>query len=171
SMGGAVGGLALAQVVLRALPASNGAMAAIGLVPDWRTGVVMASTTLLAMLAVGLVPAWRVGRTDLAVATRDGGERASHGVHGARLRYALVAGQVAGSCLLLVFTVQLSRSLQRALAEDLGFEFADVAVFEPSLNAHGFKGDAAQAYWDELRRAVDAQPEAAGTALVSQAPL
>ena len=126
---------------------------------------------LVALVAVGLSPAWKIGRADLALATRDGGERLSQGLQGARLKYLLVAGQIAGSCLLLVFTAQLVRSLQRALAPDLGFEYAHVVVLDPSLSAYGLGDAAARAYWADVRRAIEARPQVAGTALVSYAPL
>ena len=131
----------------------------------------MVGGAVFAMLAVGLIPAWKIGRADLALAVRDGGERVTQGLHAARLRYVLLVGQVAGSCLLLVFTAQLARSLQRALDPNPGFEYANVAVIDPALRSHGIDASGANAYWNAVRLAIDAHPETAETAIVSYAPL
>lgn len=168
---GAFGGLVLGHAAIRVLVRMDTPIARLDLTPDWRVGLAMFGCALLAMVIVGLSPAWRLGRSDLARATRDGGERLSSGLQSARLRYWLVAGQIAGSCLLLVFTAQLVRSLQRALAPDLGFEYANVLVLDPSLGSYGVTAEGARDYWRSVREAVEARPETASAALVSYAPL
>ncbi len=168
---GAVGGLALGQAVLQSLVLMGTPLARLDLTPDWQVGAAMFACALLAMLVVGLSPAWKIAHSDLARATRDGGERLSQGLQSARLRAWLMAGQVAGSCLLLVFTAELARTVQRALAPDLGFDYADVVVLDPALQAYGLSGDAPRAYWDDTRRDIEARPQTAATALVSYAPL
>jgi predicted permease len=168
---GAVGGLVLGQAALQLLLRVVPPFARLDLTPDWRVGLAMFGCALLAMTVVGLSPAWKLGRSDLARATRDGGERLSSGLQSARLRYWLVAGQIACSCLLLVFTAQLVRSLQRALATDLGFEYANVVVLDPSLGSYGMTRDGALGYWRAVREATATQPETAAAALVSYAPL
>jgi predicted permease len=168
---GAVGGLVLGQVAVQMLLRVAPPFARLDFAPDWRVGLAMFGSALLAMIVVGLSPAWTLGRSDLARATRDGGERLSSGLQSARLRYWLVAGQIACSCLLLVFTAQLVHSVRRALAPDLGFAYADVVVLDPSLGSYGMTRDGALGYWRAVREAVDAHPEMAAAALVSYAPL
>jgi len=171
AVAGALAGLALEQFVLRTLAGTTSTFARTAVQPDWRTGLALVGISCVTMLMVGLLPAWKVARVDLAPATRDGGERMSQGLHGTRLRYVLVAGQIGGSCLLLVLTTQLMRSVQQALADDLGFEFAQVAVFQPSLNAHGFSPAAARRYWIDFRDRLAAYPGVVATALTSEPPL
>ncbi len=168
---GAAGGLALGQAALQVLVRLETPFARLDLAPDWRVGLAMFGCALLAIVVVGLLPAWKLGRSDLARAARDGGERLSSGLQRARLRYWLVAGQIAGSCLLLVFTAQLVRSLQRALAPDVGFEYANVVVLDPSLGSYGLTRDAALGYWRAVREAIAGRPETAAAALISYAPL
>ena len=168
---GAVCGLLFEQAAMVLLIRLVPPLGQLDLTPDWRLGLAMFAFTVVAMAAIGLLPAWTIGRSDLARATRDGGERLSQGLQSARLRYLLVAAQVAASCLLLVVTAQLARSLQRVLSPDLGFDYSRVVVVVPSLFSYGLNGAAVQSYWSDVRRAVEARPGTSGTALVSYAPL
>lgn len=139
--------------------------------PDWRTALAALAVTFVAMVAIGFAPVWKVGRQDLTLATRDGGERASHGLHAARLRHWLVAGQIAGSCVLLVFAGQVVHGLRRVLDSDLGFNFVQVAVLQPPLGGFGVTGSAVPSYWNDVRAIVGPHPETAEMTLVSAAPL
>jgi hypothetical protein len=51
------------------------------------------------------------------------------------------------------------------------FDYANVAVLDPSLNAHGVEPAAAHAYWETVRQSVEAQPEAMDVAIAAYAPL
>jgi len=139
--------------------------------PDWRTLAAAALAALLAMIAIGFAPVWKIGRQDLTLATRDGGERASHGLQAARLRHWLVAGQIAGSCVLLVFAGQMVRGLQRVLTTSQGFNVEQMVVLEPPFGGFGANGSAVPSYWDEVRAIVGAHPEAARMTIVTGAPL
>ena len=88
-----------------------------------------------------------------------------------RLRHWLVAGQIAGSCVLLVFAGQMARGLQRLLASDQGFRFEDVVVLEPSLDTVGITGGTVPSYWQTARAIVGAHPETEQMTLVNFAPL
>jgi putative ABC transport system permease protein len=61
----------------------------------------IALATVSTLLA-GLVPAWQVAHTDAAQALRDGGRSATAGARQARLRSALVVGEIGLSTVLLV---------------------------------------------------------------------
>jgi macrolide transport system ATP-binding/permease protein len=167
---GSAAGLMFAVGATHALALQVGGAVRLDASPDWRLGLALVAVALFSMLAVGLIPAWKIGRADLALATRDGGERVTQGLHAARLRHVLVTAQVAGSCLLLVFTAQVARSLQRALDPDPGYDYTRVAVLAPSLNAHGVDEQAARDYWGRVRQSIAAQPEIAATAIVTFAP-
>jgi putative ABC transport system permease protein len=171
SAAGSAGGLLLGFGAAHVLAMRASAVAHLDVSPDWRLGLAALAAAVSAMFAVGLIPAWKIGRSDLALATRDGGDRVTQSLDAARLRYLLVTVQVAGSCLLLVFTAQLARSLQRALDPDPGFEYADVAVLDPSLASYGVDAASARAYWHSVRAAMERLGETAETALVSYAPL
>jgi predicted permease len=68
-----------------------------------------------------------------------------------RTRGVLVASQVAAGCTLLVVSAMLTRALDRLTHAPLGFEYEHHVTLDPDLNASGFKGAAARAYWSELR--------------------
>jgi putative ABC transport system permease protein len=168
---GSTGGLMCGVAAARMLAQLAGSAVHLDVTPDWRLGLVILGVALFAVCVVGLIPAWKIGRSDLAQATQDGGERVAQGLHAAKLRYVLLTAQMAASCVLMVFTAQLARSLQRALEPDPGFDYANVAVLDPSLNAHGVEPAAAHAYWETVRQSVEAQPEAMDVAIASYAPL
>jgi predicted permease len=168
---GAGGGLVLGFVFASALVSIADLPLLLTIVPDWRTGLAASGTALVATLALGLAPAWKIGRQNLAPATRDGGERASQSLHATRLRHSLVACQIAGSCVLLVFAGQMLRSLHRVLAINQGFSLDAVAVLEPSLESFGIRGAAASAYWHDVRERIGTHPEAEHMTLVSSVPL
>jgi predicted permease len=168
---GALGGLALGAAAARILARRLADTVVLDLSFDWRLGLVMLAAAVLAMLAVGLMPAWKIGRSNLALAVRDGADQVTQGLQATRFRSLLVIGQIGGSCLLLVFTLQLVRSFQRALDPSPGFDYANVAVLDPSLGAHGLEPSGARAYWSTVRLALETQPDVEEMALVSYPPL
>ncbi len=62
------------------------------------------------------------GRQELIAAIKDGGQQVSISLDKARLRRFLMGAQVCGSCLILVIAAMMTRTLQRVLSSDLGFE-------------------------------------------------
>ena len=68
-----------------------------------------------------------------------------------RARAVFLAAQVAASCLLLMLSGLLARSLQRLIAMDPGFDYERTVVLDPGLGAHGYKGAVADAFMDQLR--------------------
>ncbi len=88
----------------------------------------------MAGLAVGLVPAWQTSKPDLAPTLKEqSGSVVSGG--SVRLRKAIVVIQVALSLLLLIGAGLFVRSLSNLLAQDPGFQPANLVAFnlEPSL--------------------------------------
>jgi putative ABC transport system permease protein len=124
---GGLVGVAGAAVILRLLPAILPAdfprMANVSL--DWRAAVSAAAATLLASLISALVPALRSRRVDLAhtlaedsIAAIGGAKHSS----ATRTRTAIMVGQIAVACLLVVGAGLLARSLIALVNEDRGYD-------------------------------------------------
>ena len=88
-----------------------------------------------------------------------------------RARSFLVAAQVAAGCTLLVVSSLLIRALDRVTHAPLGFDYENHVTLDPDLNASGFKGAAARAYWDGLRERLAGVPGVAGLSLETLPPL
>jgi hypothetical protein len=110
-------------------------------------------------------------RRDLATALKDGGPQTSAGPARARLGLFSIAAQVTGCCVLLIVAGTTVRGLQRVLDADFGFEFERVAILDASLSRYGIGGQAARAYWEDVKRSVETNGEVEHLALASHGPL
>ena len=88
-----------------------------------------------------------------------------------RTRGVLVAAQVAAGCTLLVVSALLARALDRVVHAPLGFEYEHHVTLDPDLNANGFTGAAARAYWSELRDRLSGVPGVREMSLETIPPL
>jgi predicted permease len=88
-----------------------------------------------------------------------------------RTRGVLVAAQVAAGCTLLVVSALLTRALDRVTHAPLGFEYEYQVTLDPDLNANGFKGAAARAYWAGLRDRIASVPGVREMSLETIPPL
>jgi putative ABC transport system permease protein len=124
---GGLAGVAGAAVILRLLPAilppDFPRMADVSL--DWRAAASAAAATLLASLISALVPTLQSRRVDLAhslaedsIATVGGAKRSS----ATRIRAAIMVGQIAVACLLMVGAGLLARSLTALINVDRGYD-------------------------------------------------
>jgi putative ABC transport system permease protein len=77
---------------------------------------------ILSTLLFGLVPALQISRTNLTEALQQGAKGSSGGLHGTRVRAALVVSQVSLSLLLLAGAGLLMRSFFNLQATNLGFD-------------------------------------------------
>jgi predicted permease len=102
---------------------------------DWHIALFTFVLGLLACLLFGLTPARHA---------------ASLFRHKSRARTIFMAAQVAGSCVLLVISALLVRSLREALNTDPGFDYAHLITVDPQLYAHGFNDARAGAYVQQL---------------------
>ena len=143
----------------------------INLAIDWRSVAISVLFGAIALLVVGVLPAWKVAQQELVAAIKDGGQQVSLRLDRARVRRLMVVAQVAGSCLLLAIAGMLTRSLQRVLAGDLGFEYKSVAVLEMPLGRYGMTGETARGYWHAVRDRLRAHPEVEEAAIVTAPPL
>ncbi len=122
-------------------------------------GAVLAFTFLVTAatgLVFGMAPAITATRQDLVAALKDGAP--GSGGHSTRLRDALVVGQVSLCLVLLVAAGMVLRSLQQVQRLDLGFNPDGLihASIDPALQ--GYPLEELDAFFDELRTNLLAQP-------------
>ena len=135
-------GTALAWLGVRALVASSppGLPRVDTIAIDARVLAFTFGITLLTGLLFGLMPALQLSRPDIR-STLGSGTRAAGAARGsARLRGALVVGEIALALVLLIGAGLLGRSFLRLLSNDVGFETEDrvaVQLFLWDLNATG----------------------------------
>ena len=168
---GAVGGIVLAGWAAGTIGAIGGLADNIKLAPDWRTIGISLILSVVTLLVIGAMPAWKVARQELMAAIKDGGQQVSMSLDKARLRRFMMAAQVCGSCLILVLTAMMTRTLQRVLSDDLGFEYDQAVLLEPGLGRFGYDGPRSIAYWNAVKTRVGQHPETASLALALAPPL
>jgi predicted permease len=122
----------------------------------------------LTTLLFGLAPAMQSTRVDLIAALKN---QVSDRFRRLQLRDLLVGAQVALSLILLVGTVLVVRSLQRAITIDIGFnpQHAVAVAFDVSLN--GYTEDRTKAFERRLRDRLSALPGVESIALSNWLPL
>lgn len=138
---GAVLGMCLAQVLSRTLVAflnTPGNPIAVPTGLNWHVFGFLSGLAIITCFLFGLAPAIRASGGALAAA-----------MHGARtstatrerngLRRALVIAQVALSLVLLVAALLFSRSLQKLLATNLGFDSRNILVASVTASGPGFE--------------------------------
>jgi macrolide transport system ATP-binding/permease protein len=136
---------------------------------NWHTIAATVVAGSIAAGAIGLLPAWKISRSSLTISIKDGGHQISAGLHRTRWRHLLLAAQIGCSCLLLVLTGLILRSLQRGMP-NTGFNPDNVAILTVPLAGEGLKAEAASSYWSRLRETMESDPGAESVSLVSQAP-
>jgi predicted permease len=123
SIGGGALGLALAAVALRVgvslLPETLPRVREIGL--DWLVVSFALGLALLTGLVCGLAPAFAAIRTSVNETLKDSGRTGTSGSGHARLRSALVVGEIAVALMLLTASGLLLRSFARMRSVDVGF--------------------------------------------------
>jgi predicted permease len=169
-LAGSAGGLLFATWTASTIAALGGAPAYLDFTPDWRTLLVGLSLTALALAVVGALPAWKVAQQDLAAAIKDGGQQISMRLDRARVSRLMLAAQVGGSCVILIVSAMMARSLQRMLSSDLGFEYEKSAVMQTALARYGIEGEAARSYWTAVKERVKSNPETQLVAMALSVP-
>ena len=138
---------------------------------EWRTMAVALLMAALALTVVGVLPAWKVAQQHLIDAIKDGGQHVSRVLDRALVRRLMVGLQVAGSCLLLIIAGMMVRSVQRVVANDVGFDYERAAVLAVPLGRYGIVDEAARSYWSTVKERVLTHPEVEQAAIVTAPPL
>ena len=168
---GAAGGVTLGSWAAQTIAVFGSMPDNISFAPDWQTLVASLAMTVVAITVIGAVPAWKVSRQELIAAIKDGGQQVSTNLDRARLRRFLMGAQVGGSCLILVISAMMMRTLQRLTFDDLGFEYQQAATLQAALGRYGYQGADAIAYWRAVQDRVAQHPETAGVTLALAPPL
>lgn len=125
------------------------------------------AVTLAVAVSVGLAPAMQGTTTPLLPALGGG----APGRKRTRLRSTFVVAQLSVTLVLLVSAGLFVRSLQAALAADVGFEVDGVVVARVELAPHGYGPDRALAFFDGLVERLGHRPEIRSAALTDYPPL
>jgi predicted permease len=120
-------------------------------------------------LLFGLVPALQATKADLLSALKGGaiGDKLRHW----HLRDYLVAAQVALSVLLMVCSVLVVKSLQRALQAPIGYNPHGAVSSSFDLNLHGYDEARGREFQRRLLEKLRALPGIESAALIDQLPL
>ena len=136
---------------------------------DWRVFAFGLLAAVVTGAVVGLLPALRASRRDLNAVLRQGG-RSVVGA-GARIRTALVVGQVAGSLTLLVVAGLFARSLQAAQRTNLGFDPAHMVNFYMDPSEIGYDASQTKTFYTALLERVRSLPGVASATTATSAPM
>jgi len=173
SVTGGLLGLVLATIALRVgvrrLPETLPRINEIGL--DWQVVVFAIILALLTGIVCGLAPAFAALRTSVNEALKEGGRTGTAGGGHARLRSALVVGEIAIALALLVASGLLLRSFEKMRAVNLGFRPDHVLAASYSLPQRQYATQAAvDEFNDELIRRVQQVPGVKSVGLTSFLP-
>jgi putative ABC transport system permease protein len=173
SVTGGLLGLALASIALRIgisrLPETLPRIDEIGL--DWQVVLFAIILAVLTGLVCGLAPAFAALRTSVNDTLKEGGRTGSAGSGHARLRSALVVGEIAVALVLLVASGLLLRSFEKMRAVDLGFRPDHVLAAAYSLPQKQYPTQpAVDEFNDELIRRLQQLPGVKSAGLTSFLP-
>jgi putative ABC transport system permease protein len=172
SVTGSVLGLVLAAIALRVgvsrLPETLPRINEISL--DWQVVWFAIILAVLTGVVCGLAPAFAALRTSVNETLKEGGRTGTAGGH-ARLRSALVVGEIAIALLLLVASGLLLRSFEKMRAVDLGFRSDHILTASYSLPQKQYATQSAvDQFNDELLRRVRQLPGVKSVGLTSYLP-
>jgi putative ABC transport system permease protein len=173
SVSGGVLGLALAGVALRVgvswLPETLPRISEIGL--DWKVVTFAIVLGVFTGLICGLAPAFAALRTSVNETLKEGGRTGSAGSGHARLRSALVVGEIAIALMLLVASGLLLRSFEKMRSVDLGFRPDHLLVAGYSLPQKQYATQASvDGFNDDLVRRLQQLPGVRSAGLTSFLP-
>lgn len=149
SLAGAVVGLALGVVGIRALLMVNTAnLPRVGLEGglvslDWRVLIFTVLLALITGLLFGLIPALHSSRPDLSATLKESGGRSGSGFRHNKARTVLVVTEVALAVVLLIGAALLIRTSVALRAVEPGFDAKNVLTMRMSLSGPRFQQTAA----------------------------
>ncbi len=128
--------------------------------------------TGVAGMLFGVLPALRVARADLHDSLKEGGRSGGFGLRSARLRNALVVGQVALALLLIVGAGLFVRTLAELNRLDPGFDAPNKLTLQLGLPAARYPDRAAsRAFYADLENRLRAVPGVTSVASINSLPL
>ena len=136
---------------------------------DYRVFVFAFLVSLFTTLLFGLLPAWQSTKTDLVPALKN--EAASEKLRHWHLRDYMVATQVGLSALLLVCSVLVVKSLQKAFDAPIGYNPRGAVTVSYDLNIQGYKEPQGREFHRRLLEKVRAIPGLESAAMVDSLPL
>ncbi len=157
---GAAGGLlgtAAAPVALRgliALLADGQKGTALNAAIDGRLLGFAVAASVAAGIVSGLAPAWASGRRGVTEALRERGGTAG----GARLRRAIVTGQMALTLVLVAEAALFARTLERLMTKGPGFATAGMVTFRVEPTRGGYTAGQTRRLMERLEEAVRRSP-------------
>jgi predicted permease len=172
SLAGAAGGLLLAVWLVDALAAWRPPIdipITMDFAIDNRVLAFTASAGLLTTLLFGLAPALQAARTDLIPALKNAAFNPRF--RNWHLREILVASQIALSVILLVGTVLVVRSLQRAITINIGFNPQNAVAVAVDLGLAGYDETSGGEFQHRLIEKVSALPGVTSAGLANSLPL
>lgn len=173
SISGGLLGLALAAAAVRVgvsrLPDTLPRLDEISL--DWQVVAFAIVLAVITGLVCGLAPAFAALRTSVNETLKEGGRTGTPGGGHARLRSALVIGEIAIALVLLVASGLLLRSFEKMRAVDLGFRPDHVLVASYSLPRQQYATQASvNEFNDELIRHLHQLPGIRSVGLTDSLP-
>ncbi|HKJ01964.1 MAG TPA: ABC transporter permease, partial [Longimicrobiales bacterium] len=129
-----------------------------------------AVVALAAGLVFGFAPAFQASRTEISGVLQAEGKSSTAGASRQRLQRTFVAVEVALAFVLLAGGGLLVGSLLRLNRVDPGFQVHDVLSMRLTLPWEQYQGDAIPAFFQELRRRVEAIPGVRAAAATTQFP-
>jgi predicted permease len=122
-------------------------------------------------LLFGLIPAWRASRADLAADLKERGSHPAGGRGRSRLRFALVAGEVALSVVALTGASLFLRSLRAATHADPGFDAGQVGIVVFNATDAGYDEARGRAFERHAVEAAAATPGVDAASMAKDQPL
>jgi predicted permease len=174
AISGTVIGALLAQVLSRFLVASIGTArdaVFLDLSPDFRVLGFAAGVASLTCLLFGLTPALRATSVSPGTAMKASGRGLTAGRERFSLRRALVVAQVALSLVLVASALLFSRSLNRLLTHDAGFNQDGLLIARVGFNRLQVAPDRRVAFRNELLERIKAVPGVAAATEMDTLPL
>ena len=172
AIAGALLGVPLAMLGVRALVAVNPTVVPIGQDIGLDAGVLVAVAVIVALaaLAAGVLPALRAGRTDVRAVIAAGAS--GGGREGGTLRSALVVAEVALAAMMLVGAGLVGRSFWKLQSVNPGFAADGALVMDVSLpNARYRSPDLVLAFYSRALDGLRAIPGVRSAAAISHLPL
>jgi putative ABC transport system permease protein len=139
---------------------------------DYRVLLFTLAVAAASTLLFGLLPAWRLTRTDPHESMRAGGRGGTDTGTRLTLQSGLVAAEVGLSVTLLIVAGLLVTSFARLMRVDRGYDAHNTLTAEVNLASAVYKDDARrEQFYNDLTRALDAQPGVVVAGVVSVLPL